>query len=191
MHEQGWPAEKHTFHFRVKCKGEVLAFFMWVTRRPSDNNRKKNRIVLCSYSAENGQFTYNISNYAKWQKSNTMICLCNQRKLFVSSFLSVRKPRYHLTTATSWNQLVKCEFEAEGVWRQPSAESESDPAGWWIMTLSSANESSSALNPFSKSIKRANKSRAVTGLPWDHSAQTEAALSGQQAQAGGYLSLSL
>lgn len=33
------------------------------------------------------------------------------------------------------------------------------------MTLSSANESGSALNPFSKSIKRANKSRAVTGLP--------------------------
>jgi len=45
------------------------------------------------------------------------------------------------------------------VWRQPSARRrESDPAGWWIMTLSSANESGSALNPFSKSIKRANKS---------------------------------
>lgn len=57
--------------------------------------------------------------------------------------------------------------------KQSSAEaekqSESDRAGWWIMTLSSAlssaNESSSALNPFSKSIKKANKSGAVTGLP--------------------------
>lgn len=69
---------------------------------------------------------------------------------------------------------------------QTEKQSESDPAGWWIMTLSSANESGSALNPFSKSIKGANKSQAVTGLPGDHSRQREAALSGQHAQAGGH-----
>lgn len=69
--------------------------------------------------------------------------------------------------------------------RQEST-SEYDPAGWWIMTLSSANESGSALNPFSKSIKRANKSWAVNGLPTDHSRRREAALSGQKTQAGGH-----
>lgn len=84
------------------------------------------------------------------------------------------------------NQLVKGEFEAESVKAAECCESESDPAGWWIMTLSTANESGSALNPFSKSIKRANKSRAVTGLHRDHSRRREAALSGQQAQAGGH-----
>lgn len=74
--------------------------------------------------------------------------------------------------------------------RQLSAEaekqSESDPAGRWIMTLSSANESGSALNLFSKSIKGANKSWAVTGLAGDHSRRREGTFSRQQAQAGGH-----
>lgn len=67
--------------------------------------------------------------------------------------------------------------------RQPRAEAEeqSDPAGRWITALSTANESSSALNPFSKSIKKANKNWPVTGL-----ARHQSVLSGQQAQARGY-----
>lgn len=53
-----------------------------------------------------------------------------------------------------------------GARRQPRTEKqgESCAAGRWITTSSSANESGSALNPFCKSIERANTSWAVKGL---------------------------
>lgn len=93
-----------------------------------------------------------------------------------------------MTSAASWNQLLTCETEAGRVRTQTAAEAEeqSDPAGWWITTSSSANESGSALNPFPKSIKKANKSWPVTGLARDHSRQSEGVLSEQQAQARGH-----
>lgn len=93
-----------------------------------------------------------------------------------------------MTSAASWNQLMTSEIEAERLRRQSKAEAEERcyPVGWWITTLSSANESGSALNPFSKSIKKANKSWPVTGLPTDHSRQSEGVLLGQLAQTCGH-----